>query len=67
MPNSERLNAMVAARRQMARCIDRFDALVYNPHDHSFMERGLDPLVLETMRTLRRFYVLHSGLDSHIP
>jgi hypothetical protein len=58
---------MLMARRQMSRCIDRFDALVYNPHDRGFMERGLDQLALETISTLRRVYVLRSGLDTGVP
>lgn len=67
MTNPELLNAILAARRQMTRCIDRFDALVYNPYDRSFTEQGLDQLLLETMSTLRRVYVLRSGLDPRIP
>ena len=45
-------------RRQMNRCIDRFDALVYTPHNRGFTERGLDQVLLDTMRALRRVYMV---------
>ena len=67
MTHAQFLDVMLMARKRMTQCIDRFDALAYNPHDRSFTELGLDQLVLETMSTLRRFYLLHSGLNPHIP
>lgn len=67
MTDPQLLDAMLMARRQMTRCIDRFDALLYNPYDRSLTERGLDQLVLETIRRLRRLYMLRTGLDAGVP
>jgi hypothetical protein len=67
MTDPQLLDAMLMARRQMTRCIDRFDALLYNPSDRSLTERGLDQLVLDTIRRLRRLYVLRTGQDAGVP
>jgi hypothetical protein len=40
-PSGKVLEAMLMTRRQMNRCIERFDALVYTPHERGFTERGL--------------------------
>jgi hypothetical protein len=51
-PSGKVLDAMLMTRQQMSQRIDRFDALVYNPHDRGLTERGLDRLLLETMSAL---------------
>jgi hypothetical protein len=40
-PSGKVLDAMLMTRRQMSRCIERFDALVSTPHERGFTERGL--------------------------
>jgi hypothetical protein len=66
-PSRKVLDAMLVARRQMSRCIDRFDTLLYNPHDRGFTEQGLDRLVLETISTLRQVSALRHGQNSGVP
>jgi hypothetical protein len=61
------LDVMLQARRQMTWCIDRFDVLLYNSHDHARAEKGLDQLVLETMSALRRVYVARNGVEGGVP
>jgi hypothetical protein len=61
------LNAMLQARGQLTKCVDGFDTLLYNAHDHARAERGLDQLVLDTIRALRRFYVVRTGIDADVP
>jgi hypothetical protein len=61
------LNVMLQARGQMTRCIDCFDTLLYNAHDHARAEQGLEQLVLETMSALRRVYVARNGVEGGVP
>jgi hypothetical protein len=51
----------------MTRCIDCFDTLLYNAHDHARAEQGLEQLVLETMSALRRVYVARNGVEGGVP
>jgi hypothetical protein len=61
------LDTILHARHTMQQLIDRFDALLYNTNDRGRTERGLDPLMLETISTLQRLYTLRNGLDAGIP